>query len=184
MILLMMNPVCRSVPLSAHGSAVMRPSLKGVAVLLLALEALLSCSDLGSAPVLEVLECEYLSGGIGADMMPVIPPSPNERVGCVVEVRVRNRSGNELRPLLRILRAELYGGGTRTHLGTVHFSAAWDGHLAAWEVDTVRLIKQGLSADFVQPACGSGVTLDIEVGESENNLIHIMSDSLTFGCVY
>ena len=163
----------------------MRLRVKGVLVgLLLALTALLSCSDLGSVPVLEDLECEYLSGAIGADMMPVIPPSPNDRVGCVVDVRVRNRSGKELRPLLRILRAELYEGGTRTRLGTAHFSAEWDGHLAAREVDTVRLIKQALSADFVQPACGSGVSLDIDIGESENNLIHIVSDSLTFGCVY
>ena len=150
----------------------------------LGLAGAFACSDLGSEPAIEHLEVRYLSGYIFADMMPAIPPLPDDRILCFADLLVRNSSAQRLSIQFRVLRADLRRYSTRSRLGTLYFSTSWDGMLDPFATDTVRLFKRELSDDFVQPECDASVYLDIELGESEHSLIRFATDPLTFHCVY
>lgn len=158
--------------------------LCGVCASAFALGGILACGDVGSEPAIEHLEVRYLSGFIVADMMPVVPPDPNDRTTCVVDLIIRNSSAERLSVQLRVMRAFLRRSGNSARLGTIYFSTSWDGILEPFQTDTVRLEKRELSDDFVQPECNASVELDIEFGESEDFLIRFTTNPLTFGCVY
>ena len=153
-------------------------------VLLLTLVVISGCPDVGIEPAGDELALEYIAGGIYADMMPVIPPVVNDRLGCFVDVLVRNKGSKSLHVEFRILQGELYRSGTRTRFGTLYFQTDWEGMLAGGEADTVRLEKASLSENFLQPECGASLRLDIELGESDRWLYKLSSDSLILGCVY
>jgi len=150
----------------------------------LAVGALPGCSDLGSEPVIEHLEVRYLSAFIVADMMPVIPPDPDDRISCAVDLIIRNSSAERLSVKFRVMRSDLRGAGDSGRFGTLYFSTAWDGVLEPFQTDTIRLTKQNLSDDFVQPACGASVELAVEIGEAEDLLIRFIATPLTLQCVY
>lgn len=142
------------------------------------------CADQGSEPVIADLDVSVLSASVGADMMPVVGPGPVDRIGCVVDLLVRNTSGSGVRAELRILKADLWRSGTRTRLGTLYFNAPWDIVLGPGEADTVHLVKRSLSEDFVQPECGAKVVLELVIGEREEYVLRTWSGELDFGCVY
>jgi hypothetical protein len=149
----------------------------------LAVAGVFACADLGSEPTTGHLEVRYYSGSIGADMMPTIPPV-HDRIGCTVDLLIRNSSALELHTQLRVLQAEMRRSGTNARLGTLFFATPWDGILGPFETDTVRLVKHALSDDFLQPACGAAVELDLELGEAEQFVLRLTTPPLTFGCVY
>jgi hypothetical protein len=144
----------------------------------------IACSDLGSEPTIDDLDVQYLSGAIVADMMPVIPPVPGDRIFCFIDLVVHNSSATRLDVTFRVMQAELRRSGTRARLGTLYFSTSWDGVLEPYATDTVRLLKRELSDDFHQPECDASVECDLEIGEAENLLIRLTTDSMTFNCVY
>lgn len=130
---------------------------------------------------LDDLELRFLSGTIGADLQPFVPPDP---VVCQVVVVAKNRSPNLFLTGLRIQAADVVLQSTNTKLGAINFSTSWDGFLNPGEEDTVRLVKVMSDRTLFSPPCRHYVHLNIVVSCGYLASKTIQTDSLLFACVY
>jgi hypothetical protein len=127
------------------------------------------------------LQLSFVSGSIGANLMPFIPPDP---IRCDIVLVATNKNQTESLNNISIDRADVYLNSTNEKLGTISFSTDWDGKLAPAESDTVQLKKIINSFSVFEPPCGKYVHLNLFVGGNFITPISFETDSLRFGCVY
>ena len=149
---------------------------------ILLLESFFSCNDEISPPEnLVDIQLSYVSGSIGANLMPIIPPDP---IAC--QIVLVATSTNQTKPLsgLSITQADVYLNSTNEKLGSIAFTTNWYGQLTPTESDTVRLNKITSPFSIFTPPCGKYVYLNLFVRQNLFTLTSFKTDSLYFGCVY
>lgn len=159
-------------------------SVKRFSAPLIAILFLSACGENLPPPTpatLDNLEIEYLRGGIGANLMPDIPPDP---ISCQVELLLTNRNPEESLTGLTIASGEVVLDSTHELLGEISFSTDWDGTLEPDEQDTVALVKDFLDESPFEPPCGEFVFLELRVENEEYEPKFFTTDTLFFTCLY
>ena len=127
------------------------------------------------------LETTLLSGSIGANLMPFVPPDP---ITCRIVLTVRNTSTSESMAGLRLPGAEVVRDTPDVRLGQIYFSTTWNGRLDPGEQDTVHLVKVLEQTPLFAPPCGTHVHLNLLLSNGAGDVRIVRIDSLFFGCVY
>lgn len=140
------------------------------------------CDDqLATPESLADLHLIFVTGDIGADLMPSTPPDP---IGCQITLVAENSSTTQTLNNLSASQADVFLNSTNEKLGTITFSSSWDGRLGPTERDTVHLTKVISQTTLFNPQCGKYVYLNLIVKNSPGNFIVHKTDSLFFGCAY
>lgn len=151
-------------------------------ILLLFSQIFFSCKDQSTSPEsLDDLHLTFVSGYIGADLMPSVPPDP---IGCQITLIAENRNQTKALLNLSIPQADVFLNSSNQKLGTIAFTTSWDGKLEPAELDTVRIIKVVGQTSPFSIQCDKYVYLNIIVQNDPKNFIICKTDSLLFGCVY
>ena len=157
-------------------------NLKHIALFILVSQIFPGCKDQLTNPQLFIdLRLSFISGSIGADLMPSVPPDP---IGCQIVLLAENKNPTLTITSLSIPRADVFISSSNLKLGTIIFTTNWDGRLAPLEKDTVNLIKVISPVTIFDPPCNEYVYLRILIQDDSNNSITFKTDSLFFGCVY
>jgi hypothetical protein len=144
--------------------------------------AISGCNSQISPPEnLDDLQLVFVSGSIGANLMPIIPPDP---IRCDIVLVATNKNQTEPLNNISISQADVYLNSSNEKLGTISFTTDWDGKLAPAESDTVRLNKITNQFSVFMPPCSQYVHLNLFVGGNFITPISFETDSLRFGCVY
>ncbi len=126
------------------------------------------------------LDFKFLSGSIGANLMPIVPPDP---ISATVVVEVSNLTSENVSEVAMPW-ANVFEVGSPNRLGRIEFSTSWDGHLAPSEKDTVTVNKISSGTKLFDPPCGQDVFLQITAERSGEEVSVFDTDTLTFGCVF
>jgi hypothetical protein len=144
--------------------------------------AISGCKNQISPPEnLDDLQLSFVSGSIGANLMPITPPDP---INCNIVLVVTNKNQTEPLNNISITQADVYLNSTNEKLGSIFFATDWDGKLGPAESDTVRLNKITNSVSVFTAPCGKYVHLNLFVRGDIFTPISFETDSLRFGCVY
>jgi hypothetical protein len=127
------------------------------------------------------LQLVFVSGSIGANLMPITPPDP---ISCQIVLVVTNKNQTESLNNISIDQADVYLNSTNEKLGTISFTTDWNGKLGPAASDTVRLNKITNSVSVFTPPCGKYVYLNLFVRGNVFTPVSFKTDSLHFGCVY
>ena len=141
-----------------------------------------SCKTQSTSPEsLDDIHLTFISGHIGANLMPSIPPDP---IGCEIIFVAENSNQAKEFSNLSVLQADVFLNSTNQQLGSITFETIWDGKLAPAERDTVRLTKVTSPSSPFNPQCSKYVYLNLVFQNASKNSIVLKTDSLLFGCVY
>ena len=141
-----------------------------------------SCKGQSTAPEsLADLHLTFISGSIGADLMPSIPPDP---ITCQIIIVAENSSATRTLSNLSAAHADVFLNSSNEKLGTITFTSNWDGRLGPTERDTVRSTKVISQTTLFNPQCRKYVYLNLVFKNNSGNFIVQKTDSLFFGCVY
>ncbi len=150
--------------------------------LILLTQIFLACKDESTSPdSLDGLHLQFVSGYIGANLMPSVPPDP---IGCQIIILAENTNPARTLSKLSVLQADVFLNSSNQKLGTITFTSSWDGQLGPVERDTVRLTKVISQTTLFSPQCGKYVYLNVIVQNDSKTSISLKTDSLAFGCVY
>ncbi|MEE9271312.1 MAG: hypothetical protein V3V49_13750 [Candidatus Krumholzibacteria bacterium] len=150
----------------------------GVAAVVLL--ATFGCSD--DDPTFRVaprLQFRFLSGTIGANLMPIVPPDP---IQATVSVEVSNLTGDTVS--VTVPGADVFLVRTNAKLGRIDFATAWGGRLNPGQVDTLTVAKINAGVKLFDPPCTEDVVLRITGQSPAIGSVTFDSDTLTFGCVF
>jgi hypothetical protein len=141
-----------------------------------------SCKDQTTSPEsFDDLHFSFVSGSIGANLMPSVPPDP---IGCQIILLAENKNQTNTISNLSIPQADVFLDSSDQRLGTITFTTNWDGRLGPMERDTVYLTKIISQTSLFSPQCNKYVYLKLLVQNDFKNSITFKTDSLFFGCVY
>ncbi len=150
--------------------------------LILLTQVFFNCRDQSTTPEsLDDLHLKFISGYIGANLMPSVPPDP---IGCQIIIVAENASVTRTLSNLSAPQADVFLNSSNQKLGTITFTSSWDGQLGPSERDTVRLTKVISQTTLFSPQCGKYVYLNLVVQNDSKNSVTLETDSLSFGCVY
>lgn len=142
----------------------------------------LSCDeDLLPSPPNDELEALVLDILFYADLMPVVEPDP---IICFLTVQLTNLNEIESFIDFKIPSARVYNDSTGMFLGEIRFTTDWNGFLEPSEIDTVNLRKIKEEIEIFSPPCSELVYLDINLVNSENEIMVLKTDSFKIGCFY
>lgn len=144
---------------------------------------LMACKDTGTNQQQNLnIQFTLVSGRIWADFRGPIHPE-DDGVRCEFTVVVRNVSQSMALEQASMPEAEVFGARSRQRIGVVQLYSAWDGHVAAGESDTVRLIKRANQGPTLVPIpCDSLVLYKIGLKQQESILGFVQRDSVLFEC--
>ena len=152
--------------------------------LILLTQVFSSCKDQSTTPAsLDDLHLRFVSGYIGADLMPSFPPF-RDPIGCQIIIVAENTSATRTLSKLSAPQADVFLNSSNQKLGTITFTTTWDGQLDPTERDTVRLTKVISQTTLLTPQCGMYVYLNLTVQNDSKTSISLKTDSLAFGCAY
>jgi len=145
-------------------------------------QILSGCQDQSTSPEsLADLHLTFVSGSIGANLMPSVPPDP---ISCQITIVAENSSTSRTLSTLTASQADVFLHSSNEKLGTITFTSNWDGRLGPAERDTVYLTKVIGRTTLFNPQCGKYVYLNVMVKNSSGNSIIQKTDSIYFGCVH
>lgn len=95
--------------------------------LILLTQVFFSCKDQSTTPdSLGDLHLRFVSGYIGANLMPSVPPDP---IGCQIIIVAENASVTRTLSKLSAPQADVFLNSSNQKLGTITFTSSWDGQL-------------------------------------------------------
>ncbi|MCK9212078.1 MAG: hypothetical protein M0P61_14650 [Ignavibacteriaceae bacterium] len=140
------------------------------------------CKDkVTSPPSLDNLHVSFVSGFIGADLMPIIEPDP---IDCRIIIVAENSSRTDVLNNLTVGQADVFLNSNNQRLGTIKFSTSWDGRLNPLERDTISLTKVVEQTSPFSPQCNKTVYINLVIQNGEKSFVTIKTDSIGFTCVY
>jgi hypothetical protein len=143
--------------LCARGAILVASVLTGI--------ALASCGD-DEAPGVQPVEATFVSGWIGADLMPIVPPDP---IGCTLTLVLRNPNTGVDFSTMNVPSADVHLDRTGEVLGEITLNTLWDGRLLAGEVDTVTVNKVIEFERLFAPPCTEAVYLNVKILNSDGS---------------
>ena len=140
------------------------------------------CKDkVTSPPARDNFHVSFVSGFIGADLMPIIGPDP---IDCRIIIVAENSSRTDVLNNLTVGQADVFLNSNNQRLGTIKFSTSWDGRLNPLERDTISLTKVVEQTQPFSPQCNKHIYLNLVIQSGEKNFTIIKTDSIGFTCVY
>ena len=151
-------------------------------VALVTFQLFCGCKDkVTSPPTLDNLNVSFVSGFIGANLMPIIGPDP---IDCRIIIVAENSSRTEVLNNLTVRQADVFLNSNNQKLGTIKFTTSWDGKLNPLERDTISLTKVVEQTPPFSPQCNKHIYLNLVIQNGEKSFVTIKTDSIGFACVY
>lgn len=123
----------------------------------------------------------WLSGHIGADLMPFVLPDPISGEFILLATNL-NAEGPAVE--VEISRAIVSLAEGDSLLGSMPLVTEWDGLLQPSSQDTVRLLKLEGDSVLFGPVCDRAVLIDVLVDRLDAEPVLVRSGALPFQCVY
>ena len=127
------------------------------------------------------MEIRFISGWIGADLMPAIPPDP---IMCQIVLLLQNKSESETVRGISFPGARVFLSSSHQRLGQISFSTDWDGEIEPAIADTVRLTKLISSTTLFNPPCDKYVYLELIILQPNDSTRTFKTDNLLFACAH
>ena len=139
------------------------------------------CSSDRMDPPMSDLSVTWDRGGIGASLMPIVPPDP---VVCQAWLILENKNPREAFSKVEIPTADVILVRIDSTLGSIPIETDWDGFLAPGKKDTLFFFKNTGAEALFSPPCGERVMVDFMIRNSDGDTKVFTPDTLTFLCTF